>query len=316
MTEPRQARLPFGSLVATPALKIAYSTGLGTMYEGVAESLEDPAFLAAFQGRVDLILTSPPFLLNTKKEYGNLQGRQYVEWIAQFGPLFKTLLSPRGSIVMEIGNAWEPGRPVMSPLALEALLEFLRRGKFHLCQQFVAYNYAKLPGPAEWVTVRRIRVKDAFTNIWWMASSEYPLADNREVLKPYTAAMLDLLEEKRQTQGRRPSGHKIGPDSFSKNNGGAIPSNVLEYANTNSKDDYLEYCRLHGLERHPARMALGIATFFVKFLTTPDGLVLDPFAGSNVTGQAAENLGRKWLAVEPDKNYIASSRGRFPALRE
>ena len=308
----RQTRL--GSAKGTCKFRVAYSTRLGTMLEGVAENLAEPAFLETYRGRIHLILTSPPFPLNTKKEYGNLQGRQYVDWIARFAPLFKALLSPRGSIVIEIGNAWEPGRPTMSPLALEALLQFLHKGRLHLCQQFIAYNYAKIPGPAEWVTIRRIRVKDAFTNIWWMSQTEYPRSDNRKVLNPYTSAMLDLLRTKRQAKRERPSGHKIGHASFLKDNGGSIPSNVLEFANTNSKDDYLEYCRLHSLQAHPARMAQSIAAFFLKFLTSPGSLVLDPFAGSNVTGQAAEKLGRKWLAVEPNQSYIESSRGRFPSL--
>ncbi len=39
--------------------------------------------------------------------------------------------------------------------------------------------------------------------------------------------------------------------------------------------------------------------------------MLDPFAGSNTTGAVAEELGRQWIAVEPDADYIAGSVGRF-----
>src|SRR4051794_18441779 len=119
-------------------MKVAYTTELGACVLGTAEkiiaSLDRKQDLA---GGADLIFTSPPFPLNTKKKYGNLQGDKYVEWLASFGPLFKKILKPRGSIVIELGNAWEPGRPVMSTLALKALLAFLEAGKFALCQQFV-----------------------------------------------------------------------------------------------------------------------------------------------------------------------------------
>ena len=70
---------------------------------------------------------------------------------------------------MEIGNAWESGRPTMSTLSLRALLAFLEAGGLHLCQQFISHNPARIPSPAQWVTVERIRVKDSFTNVWWMS---------------------------------------------------------------------------------------------------------------------------------------------------
>ena len=295
-------------------LQLAYETKMGRMYYGKAERMRDPDFLEQIEGKVRLILTSPPFPLNRKKRYGNLQGQEYVNWLADFAPLFRRLLEPRGSIVMEVGNAWEPGLPVMSPLALEALLEFLKRGRLSLCQQFVCYNKARLPGPAEWVNVRRIRVKDAYTHAWWMSPSPYPRAYNKRVLTPYKPAMNELLRTKKYNWGERRSEHVIGRKSFLKNNRGAIPSNVLEYTNTSANDDYLAYCRRHRVKGHPARMAMSVANFFIEFLSTPDKLVLDPFAGSNVTGAAAEKLGRRWISIETKKHYIASSRGRFPTL--
>lgn len=289
----------------------AYSTELGVMYRGLAESMDNPEFINKYKGKIDLILTSPPFPLNRKKKYGNRQGVDYINWITGFVGLFRKLLKPRGSIVIELGNAWEPGHPVMSTLALRALLSFLDRGEFKLAQQFIYYNKARLPGPAQWVNVKRIRVKDAYTYIWWMSPSAYPYANNRRILVPYKKDMLDLLKTGKYNSGRRPSEHVIGTKSFLKDNGGAIPSNVLEFANTNSSDSYLDYCERHNLERHPARMNINVATFFVKLLTTPRSLVLDPFAGSNTTGFVAEQLGRGWLSVEPEEKYIASSRGRF-----
>jgi len=78
-----------------------------------------------------------------------------VKWLKDFASTFKEYLKPTGSIVMEVGNSWKPGKPVMSTLALESLLAFLRAGKFHLCQQFVWHNPARLPSPAQWVTVER-----------------------------------------------------------------------------------------------------------------------------------------------------------------
>lgn len=287
-----------------------YETPLGKSVLGLAEDVfqshgED------LRSQVDLIFTSPPFPLNRKKRYGNKQGEQYVEWIMDFAPLFKDVLKPTGSIVLELGNAWEPGRPVMSTLALKALLAFLERGDFVLCQQFVWHNPAKLPSPAQWVNVERIRVKDAYTHIWWMALTDRPHADNRRVLTRYSEAMEKLLQSKNYNAGKRPSEHHIGKKSFLKNNTGAIPSNLITLANTQASSAYLKYCRRRKIRPHPARMPIGVAEFFIKFLTRDGGLVLDPFAGSNTTGAAAENLGRRWMAIEPNESFLEGSRGRF-----
>ncbi len=283
---------------------------MGAIYQGLAEEVLASELLL-YRGKVDLILTSPPFPLNRKKKYGNKVGDEYLDWLAQFAPTFRKLIRPRGSIVIEMGNAWEPGRPVMSTLSLEALLKFIKTGNLLLCQQFVWNNPARLPTPVQWVNIKRVRVKDAFTHIWWMARSAYPVANNRRVLVPYSDSMLKLLKNGHYNSGSRPSEHDIGRRSFLTDNGGAIPSNVITLANTHAKLAYQRYCRENNIRPHPARMAPGLAEFFIKFLTKPGHLVLDPFAGSNTTGATAESLGRKWLAIEPDSGYIRGSIGRF-----
>jgi hypothetical protein len=281
------------------------------MYCCQAEDFFSSPTAKRFTKKIQLIFTSPPFPLNRKKAYGNLQGDQYTFWLAKFAPLFKELLTPTGSIVLEMGNAWEAGQPVMSTLALEGLLGFLRRGNLKLAQQFICYNPARLPSPAQWVNVERIRLKDSYTHLWWMAATERPYADNRRVLKPYSSSMLNLLKTGRYNSGKRPSEHNIGEKSFLTDNKGAIRSNVLTFSNTGNGDSYQVYCRSHNLGLHPARMHMGLPEFFISFLTKHGDLVLDPFAGSNTTGAAAEKLKRRWIAIEANQDYVRGSRGRF-----
>jgi len=281
------------------------------MIHGLAEDFLNSKTARSYYGKIHLIFTSPPFPLNRKKRYGNEKGDAYIEWLANFAPLFRRLLSQKGSIVLEMGNSWEPGQPVMSTLAMRALLEFLKRGEYHLCQQFICYNPARLPSPAQWVNVERIRLKDAYTHLWWMSPTTRPEADNRRVLKPYSSSMQRLLKQQKYNAGPRPSEHHIGAVSFMKNNNGAIPPNVLTISNTRSQDDYQRHCRAQGLRPHPARMPVELADFFIRFLTRPGNLVLDPFGGSNTTGAAAEFLKRRWVSVEPQPDYIEGSKGRF-----
>jgi len=281
------------------------------MFHGMSGAILEDRSMSRFEGKINLILTSPPFPLNRKKKYGNETGERYIHWLCEFGPLFKKMLAPDGSIVIEMGNSWEPGKPVMSTLALRALLDFQSRNQFFLCQEFVWQNPAKLPSPAQWVNVERIRVKDSFTKLWWMSPNIKPKANNQRVLQAYSKAMNDLLQKGSYNSGKRPSEHNIGETSFLKNNGGAIPSNVLTFANTQSFDPYHTYCRRHGFQLHPARMPSELAKFFINFLTEPGDIVLDPFGGSNTTGAAAEELERHWISIEAERDYIVGSRGRF-----
>jgi len=109
---------------------------------------------------------------------------------------------------------------------------------------------------------------------------------------------------------KRPSGHDVG-SNFGKDNGGAIPSNMLSISNTDSNSSYLRMCKVFGLERHPARFPSDLPAFFIKMLTDEGDVVLDIFAGSNTTGFTSEALQRKWLAFELSKEYLTTSVFRF-----
>jgi len=297
-----------------PPSSLAYSTKMGRMLLGSSDIVLASEDLARHRGMVDLVFTSPPFPLNRKKRYGNLHGDEYAGWLSAYGSLLKRMLRPAGSIVIELGNAWERGSPVMSTLPMKSLLKFQEENRLFLCQEFVWHNPARLPSPAQWVNIERIRLKDNFTRLWWLSKVPKPKADNRRVLKEYSEAMRLLLRSGTYNSGRRPSEHHIGAKSFLTDNGGAIPGSVLTHANTQANDEYQAYCRAGGIEQHPARMPVEVAGFFIRLLTDPGDLVLDPFAGSNTTGAAAEALGRYWLAIEAEKKYVLGSKGRFTGL--
>ncbi|WP_419847263.1 DNA-methyltransferase [Candidatus Poriferisocius sp.] len=269
----------------------------------------------SLKGEIQLILTSPPFPLNKRKAYGNLQGTEYLEWITSVVANTVEFLKPNGSLVIELGNAWVPRSPEMSTLPLETLLSIKEKTGFSLCQQFIIQNPARLPSPVQWVNVERIRVKDTFTHAWWLAPTPRPHADNRNVLIEYSESMKTLLAKQHYNAGNRPSGHRIGSKSFLSNNGGAIPSNVLTASNTTSMGKYQQVCRQNNLPIHPARMQPEVVEFFVNFLTEPNDLVLDPFGGSNTTGYVAESLARNWISIETDFDYIRGSTARFDSVQ-
>lgn len=288
-----------------PKLKAvpAYTTRRGRAFHADARTLLGQ--LA--DDSVALVMTSPPFPLRRKKAYGNVTADEYVDWFCPFADEIFRVLRPDGSFVLDLGGAWNPGSGTRSLFPYELVLRLCRT--FHLAQEFYWYNPSKLPTPAEWVTIRRTRVKDAVTMLWWLSKTPEPNADNRRVLKPYSPSMKRLLKDGYQP-ARRPSQHDIGPH-FQRDNGGAIPPNLLSIPNTRSADDYIRRCRAADLPIHPARFVPQVPEFFIQFLTEPGQLVLDPFAGSNVVGQVAEELDRSWISCEINADYVAGSRLRF-----
>lgn len=331
-----------------------YSTKYGSAYLGDSRELltELP------DSSIDLVCTSPPFALLREKEYGNVSADKYIDWFKPFLEQFRRVLKDQGSFVIDLGGSWERGKPYRQLYQYEFLIELCKpkgqgesddddewRG-WHLAQELYWYNPAKLPTPAEWVTIRRIRVKDALNTVWWLRPTDYVdekggKVSNRKVLKPYSDAQKNLMENG-YNKGRRPSDHDPS-DVWGKENDGAIPPNLLEdrdfeleagdsvfttapeddprepvnvisASNTASNTPYHQLCTAHGIERHPARFPRDLPEFAIKLTTDEGDVVLDPFAGSNMTGKEAQRAGRQWIAFDMEEKYLKGSIFRFPEL--
>ncbi len=261
---------------------------------------------------VDLVITSPPFALQRKKEYGNRDQDEYVDWLLKFAVGVKRVLKDTGSFVLDLGGAYCKRRPVRSLYNYRVLIRLCDELGWNLAEEFFWFNPAKLPSPIEWVNKRKIRVKDAVNTVWWLSKTDFPKADVSRVLVPYSERMKRLLRDsdKYYSPKKRPSGHDISK-RFAEDKGGAIPPNLLQIPNTESNSQYLRCCRMVGAKGHPARFPQKLPQFFIKFLTDAGDTVLDIFAGSNTTGATAERLGRRWIAFELERKYLATSAFRF-----
>jgi site-specific DNA-methyltransferase (cytosine-N4-specific) len=291
----------------------AYITRLGKSYIGdslqLIEQLDNDS--------IDLVMTSPPFALQRQKEYGNKQQDEYIDWLALFATALLPKLKDTGSFVLDLGGAYQKGLPVRSLYNYKVLIKFCEEIGYHLAEEFFWFNPAKLPSPIEWVNKRKIRVKDAVNTVWWFSKTPYPKADVRNVLAPYSDRMSKLIEnaEKFYQPKERPSGHDISL-GFAKDNGGAIPPNLLQIPNSESTSHYLKVCKDIGIKAHPARFPAKLPEFFIKMLTDVNDYVLDIFAGSNTTGFVAESLNRRWLAFDEVKEYVAGSVIRFSGTKD
>lgn len=305
------------TIVSGPdGIKPAYSTSRGSAYCGDALTL----LSHVPDSTINLVMTSPPFALQRMKEYGNKDQETYVDWLVEFGKIIWQKLCDDGSFVLDLGGAYQKGVPVRSLYNFRVLLRLCDEVGFFLAEDFYWYNPARLPGPVEWVNKRKIRAKDAVNTVWWLSKTEYPEANIVNVLTEYSDRMKQLLQnpDRFYQPALRPSGHDISKN-FNVDNGGAIPPNLLQIPNTDSNISYLRGCKSVGIKPHPARFPEKLPQFFIRFLTEPDDLVVDIFAGSNTTGAVAEAEGRRWLAFEERLDYMAASAFRFmdvPATRD
>jgi site-specific DNA-methyltransferase (cytosine-N4-specific) len=266
------------------------------------------------ESSVALVITSPPFPLTfrKKKPYTSVGERDFVTWFLPYAAECRRLLRSDGSFVIDLGGVWNKGIATKSLYQHRLIVALVDQGGFHFAQDLYWYNPAALPAPAEWVNVRRVRVKSAVNLVCWFSKSTNPRADNRNVLRPYSRDMLRLIQRGYKAK-ERPSGHHI-TSKFQQNRGGSIPPNLLEFGNNDSNSAYIKGCQTEGIPVHPARFPRALPEFFIRMCTVESDLVLDPFAGSNVTGEAAERLARRWIAIEQVEDYIKGSRHRFPAL--
>jgi site-specific DNA-methyltransferase (cytosine-N4-specific) len=285
-----------------------FFTENGCAVWGLAEeaaSLIDP-------GSVRLLLSSPPYPLNTRKRYGNETAQEYVDWLCRIVERLMPVMAADGSLVVNLGDVWTRNSPTVSLYQERTMTALQDRLGLHLCQRFVWHNPSSLPVPTNYVGIERIRVKNACETLWWLSASERPYADNRAILEPYSERMLGLIRKGGEGRAKKPSGHAHREGSFSVDNGGSIPPNVIRLPNS-SDHAYTAACREAGLRPHPARMPQELASRMIRFLTRPDELVLDPFGGSGTTAAAAEASGRRWITTEMHREYVEGARLRFAA---
>ncbi len=316
----REAESPLITHASTLLNEAPYfSTPLGAAYLGDSLDLlrEMPT------SSTNLVVTSPPYALHFKKEYGNEHKDKYVEWFLPFAKEIHRILADDGSFVLNIGGSYNKGLPTRSIYHFKLLISLVEEVGFHLAQECFWYNPAKMPAPAEWVTVRRLRIKDSVEYVWWFSKTPHPKASNLNVLKEYSVDMIRLNKNGVRST-IRPSGHVIR-SSFDKiEKGGSIPSNVIEseydvaytetmlkMGNNAANDVYSRRCKEEGIKIHPARFPSLLPKFFIKMLTDIDDLVLDPFAGSITTGSAAESLNRRWIACDAVEDYLRAGKFRF-----
>jgi DNA modification methylase len=263
---------------------------------------------------VDLLLSSPPYALISSKEYGNLDETAWVDWMLKICEGSRELLRPTGSMILNLGNCWVPGKPQQSLYIQRLLVRLEDELDIHLCQELFWHSPTKLPVPLAWVGVRRVRLTSSVEPLLWLSPNpDLVNSDNRRVLRAYTASGLRSINNERDRDGNRPNGVQFGRNSFV-DRGGSIPPSLITATPISVEERrYREAIAAAGRKPHPAIMPAAVARFCIELATEKDHTVLDLFSGSGTVPIEAMKLGRYAIAVDRSLEYIENSEIRCHA---
>ena len=246
---------------------------------------------------VDLFFTSPPYA--DARAYSRIHPDRYVEWFLPFARAMFSAVRPTGSLVLNIKNRVAnrgPLRGQRHPYVYQLVLALQHMG-WRWLETYIWAKPNAVPGKFG------PRTKDSFEYVYHFARSQKPYFDLDAIRVPYKANSAEIERRKRDTSGRRNTVAGFGRDRTKTYLlGGADPGNVVSVSQT--------YNQHYGVD-HTAAMPEGLAEFFIKSVSPPDGVVLDPFAGSATTVVVARRLGRKAGGIEIHQRFAEEGKRRI-----
>lgn len=268
-----------------------------------------------FDGEIDLIITSPPYLLTKDRCYGNIGTNQedYVNNLVVMAENWMRMLAPGGSIVLNIGPSYVPDSGHQSLHTERLLIALEDKLGLHLVQRFTWWSPNKMV-TGHWVCNKRKHVVNSTEPFLVLSPDPKNInACNKRVLSQYSEKFKKMIKSaaaRKPAKTFKPSG-QVDSESFYFDRGGSIPHDLLIATPESGSSSYSKLCKEAGLPRHPAILPDDISRFFIEFLTNKDGVVADPFAGSFKACREAEDVGRHWVGCEMVKEFLDGARFRF-----
>lgn len=260
-------------------------------------------------GSVKLVLTSPPYPV-VKRAYGRFTVPQWLEWMRHLMLIWRELIDEDGTIAVNLMDVFAGGAPTLSPYVERFTLSTVDDVGLHLAGRMVWHSPSKL-GNIEWTAKRRAVPRNQIEHVLLFSKTAAPCWDiSRMDAPPRSARSARQRQHDAERENRpRPSGLDINEAAFGA--GATLPVNLIVAGGASGSDRYSRRCREHGLEPHPARFPAAVPRQTILLATDRGDVVYDPMAGSNTTGQVAQELGRRWIASEPMLDYLRGSAFRF-----
>ena len=242
--------------------------------------------LNKFEGQADLLVMSPPYADARKRHYDGIHPDNFADWFASFHQTFWNALREDGSLVINIKDKVVDG---VRHRFVWRMIDQLSSLGWHCIEDYIWHKPNPMPG--YWPT----RLRDGWEYCFHLAKIKRPYINQSEVRKPigdWVKTRLAKLGTNDLQRHNSVNDSGFGRD-ISKWVGKTmvLPSNVLSVP-------------LVGKNKgHPAVYPVELPLFFIKMLSRPEGLVIDPFGGSGSTAIAALTAGRDCVLIDNDPSY-------------
>jgi len=296
--------------VVSPFVMLAFSTKFGCAIFGDARHVFEKS-----TEPIHLILSSPPYPLIKARAYGNVNEKDFVDWICYtLEPVIKNLVDG-GSIVLNISNDIHlKGMPAKSLYKERLVLALSDRFGLYKMDEIPWVNTSKIP-TNPYATKDKIVMRPSWEPILWMCNNPKRVrSDATRILKPHTEKHLAYVRnggaQKRYENGD--GAYVLKEGAFAKETPGALPQNVFVRGHRCKETDaYRLTCKELGIPHNAATFPADLPRRFINFLTIRGELVADPFGGSLSTGYVAEELERRWMSTDVIWEYLRGGGERY-----
>jgi len=245
-------------------------------------------------GSVDAVVTDPPYA-EIDRDYGRMTEPEWHAMMDVVVPECRRCLCKDGSAVFVLQpNSERVGR--MRPWLWEFMAKWSR--DWNMVQDAWWWNHAT-PPTVHCHEANGLMRPSLKACVWLGPSDCY--RNQEAMLLPIAEATTTDKRIARHELGYSPSGLSMRHGralTRCAERGGATPFNLLVCANSDAVDG-------GGAYGHGAATPYLLAERWVKYLSRPEGCVLDMFAGSGTTGVACIRTGRRFIGIELEPKYFA-----------
>lgn len=262
------------------------------------------------QGSVQLVMTSPPYPV-IKRAYGRFTVSEWLDWMRNLMSIWKALISPDGTIAINVMDVFRQGTPTLDPYVERFTLAAIDEVGLNLAGRMMWHSPTKL-GNIQWTSKAKVYPKNTLEHVLLFSKADRPAWDiTRMDRDGYAAGTIKQHRSERERgHTTRPSGLKLNGEAFALGDG-PLPGNLIVSGGASGNDAYSRRAREAGEDRHPARFPAALPRTIIQLATDEGDTVYDPMAGSNTTGKVASELGRRWISSDPMLSYVRSSARRF-----
>ena len=283
-----------------------------TIYNGnCRELLNDKTFIK--DNSVHLIVTSPPYSDRRKSTYGGIHPKEYVEWFLPLSEQMLRIRKPQGSLIVNIKEHVKNGE--RQTYVLELILAMNKQG-WKWTEEYCWYKKTAFPG--KWPN----RFRDSWERCLHF-TKEKKFYMNQDAVKvpigDWAEKRFKSMSENdfiRYTSGTNKHLGKRVANWMNKRK--VYPHNVLvfEKEHYSLPSNVLELCPVTNHKNHSACFPLELPAWFIRLLSKKNDLVLDPFIGVGTTALACRLLGRNYIGIEKQKEYVKEANQNIQELEQ